>query len=643
MKFGKRDRKLGMDRQITRRDMLNGATAITATSLLPQMAFAGQIASSDTPPYYPPALMGMRGNHDGSFENAHLMGLEGNSDWGPIVEPEDGLYDLIIVGAGMSGLAAAHFYRKENPDARILILDNHDDFGGHAKRNEFTVGDKTLLGYGGSQTVQEPSDYSDVAKELLDDLNIELDQFYKAYDQKFFVRNGLRAGIFFDQETWGVNRSVPYDYGFFDGYIQLAPNDISAEDASAQMPISEAAQQEIIRLLTLEDDQIPEIQGEDEKWAYLDSLSYRDFITKHMGITEPEVFDLLQNLTTDFGLGIEAVTAAGAIFNSGLPGWEAAGLPPNGETEPYVHHFPDGNASIARLILRSMIPETVPGTSMSDILTATFDYSKLDMPDSAMRVRLNSTAVGVKHNGEADTADEVQVKYIKDGQAYRVRAKGCVLACNNSLIPYLCPDLPAAQREGLAYGERTPILYTSVAVSNWRAWKDMGIGSFVAPTSYHAHVTLDFPVSLGDYTHATDPDDPLIIHMERFPHVNNEGLTAREQYRAGRYELLSTPFETIERNVREQLGAMLGDAGFDPATDIQGITVNRWAHGYAFFYNSLFDQRYEDRNDERYPHVIGRKPFGRITIANSDSGARPLLDAAIDEGHRAVMELLNAS
>jgi len=642
MKLSKNDRTLGMDRSITRRDILNGATAMTATSLLPHMAFAEQVASSNAAPYYPPALTGMRGNHDGSFENAHMMGLEGNSEWGPVIEPQEEVYDVIVVGAGMSGLAAAHFYRKEKPDARILILDNHDDFGGHAKRNEFTVGGKTILGYGGSQTVQEPSDYSDVAKQLLDDLNIDLDQFYEAYDQEFFVRNNLRAGIFFDQPTWGVNRTVPYDYGFFDGYLQLAPNDLSAEEAAAQMPISEAAQKDIIRLLTLEEDQIPEIQGEEEKWTYLDSLSYRDFLTKHMGITEPEVFDLLQNLTTDFGLGIEAVTAAGAIFNSGLPGWEAAGLPPLGETEPYVHHFPDGNASIARMILRAMIPETVTGTTMSDILTAAFDYNKLDTADSNVRMRLNSTAVRVKHDGAADSAEEVHVTYIKDGQAYKVRGRGCVLACNNSLIPFLCAEMPEAQREALGYGERTPILYTSVAVSNWRAWKDMGIGSFVAPTSYHAHVTMDFPVSLGNYVHAANPDEPLIIHMERFPHVNNEGLTAREQYRAGRYELLSTPFETIERNVREQLGAMLGEAGFDPATDIQGITVNRWAHGYAFFYNSLFDERYEDRNDERYPHVIGRKPFGRITIANSDAAARPLLDSAIDEGHRAVMELLNA-
>jgi spermidine dehydrogenase len=128
--------------------------------------------------------------------------------------------------------------------------------------------------------------------------------------------------------------------------------------------------------------------------------------------------------------------------------------------------------------------------------------------------------------------------------------------------------------------------------------------------------------------------------MERFPHVNNEQLTNVEQFSRGRYELMSTSFETIERNVRVQLGGMLGDGGFDPATDIAGITVNRWAHGYARFYNPLFDSVYEDDNDERYPHMRARKPFGHIAIANSDAAASAMLEAAVEQGYRAVSELL---
>ena len=92
--------------------------------------------------------------------------------------------------------------------------------------------------------------------------------------------------------------------------------------------------------------------------------------------------------------------------------------------------------------------------------------------------------------------------------------------------------------------------------------------------------------------------------------------------------------------MRSQLAGMLGEGGFDPARDIAGITVNRWAHGYAYWYRSLYDYEYEDNNDPRYPHVIARKQYGRIAIANSDSAATAMMEAAIEQGHRAKTETL---
>ena len=153
-------------------------------------------------------------------------------------------------------------------------------------------------------------------------------------------------------------------------------------------------------------------------------------------------------------------------------------------------------------------------------------------------------------------------------------------------------------------------------------------------------ITTDFPVSIVDYSYGKEPEDPTTIHMERFPHVSGQGLTPRDQFRLGRYELLSTSFETIERSIREQLAGMLTKGGFDPARDIEAITVNRWAHGYAYFANPLFDPYYEDPDDERYPHVRGRKRFGRIAIANSDAAASAMLEAAVEQGHRAASELI---
>jgi spermidine dehydrogenase len=616
--------------------------ALAVGTLIPGRALAEEVLALEragaSAAGYPPALTGLRGSHVGSFETAHELAMKGRRDWGAVEEPDSDVYDLVVVGAGLSGLAAAHFHRKQNPKARILILDNHDDFGGHAKRNEFQAGGRTLIGYGGSQTLQEPLGYPDVVKGLLKDLGVDVKRFDTAYDQGFYKRNGLGAGIHFNREEWGVERLVPYDLGTFDNFLPLSPSPISAEQAVAQMPISEPAQREFLRLLVADRDGKPEIPAH-AKAQYLYSISYRDFLIEYLDIHEPEVFAVLQDLTADSGVGIEATPAIGALYYSGLPGWNATGLPDNEGIQSYIHHFPDGNASIARLLVRRMIPTVAPGKTMEDVVTARFDYSKLDEAKSPVRLRLNSTAVRVEHDGDPKSAKRVRITYVRGGRAYRVQARSCVLACYNMMIPHLCPELPKAQREALALQVKSPILYTSVALRNWQAWKKLGIGAAVSPGSYHINTMLDFPVSLGGYRFAKGPDDPIVVHMERFPHRPNMGMTPRDQFRLGRYELLSTPFETIERNIRSQLAGIASTGGFDPARDIAGITVNRWAHGYASWYNPLFDTVYEDREDERYPHMLARKRFGRIAIANSDAGASAMLETAVEQGYRAITEL----
>ena len=634
------DRDLGMDRPISRRDVLNGIGALAVGTMIPGRALADKVLAleraGEAAAGYPPALTGLRGSHVGSFEVAHQLALSGQTDWGPVEEPDSDVYDLVVVGGGISGLAAAHFHRKEHPKARILIIDNHDDFGGHAMRNEFQAGDRTLIGYGGSQTLQEPSGYGEAAKILLRDLGVDMKRFDSAYDRKFYSRNGLGPGIHFNREAWGVDRVVPFGLGTNDGYIDLAPSALSPKEAVAQMPISEAAKGELLRLLVTQEDQLSEIPA-DRKQDYLRSISYRDFLSKHMGIREPEVFAFFQDLMADSGVGIEAAPAMAAFSYTGLPGAAAAGVTISDEAEPYIHHFPDGNASIARLLVRQMIPAVAAGDTMDDIVKASFDYSKLDRDGASVRLRLRSTVVRVKHEGDPKSAKRVEISYVRGGRAYRVRARACVLACYNVVIPHLCPELPTSQREALALQVKRPILYTNVALRNWRAWKRLGIGAVISPGSYHINAMLDFPVSLGGYSFAKGPDDPVIVHMERFPHRNNEGLTPDEQHRLGRDELLSTSFETIERSIREQLGSMLSSAGFDPARDIEGITVNRWAHGYSKGSNPLFDDY--SRRDPAAPHRRARKPFGRIAIANSDAAARAMLESAVEEAYRAISEL----
>ncbi len=301
--------------------------------------------------------------------------------------------------------------------------------------------------------------------------------------------------------------------------------------------------------------------------------------------------------------------------------------------EPYIFHFPDGNASVARLLVRSLLPEAVPGSTMEDVVTAKVDYAKLDREGAATRIRLNSTAVHAVH-----TADEqaVDVTYVHGGTAHTVRAGRCILACYNSAIPYLCPELPEEQQRGLSYNVKVPLTYTKVQVRNWRAFADLGIRFVYYTNDFFKQVELDYPVSLGQYGFGASPDEPMVLHMCYVPYLAD--IKGPEQWREGRRMLLGTSFDTFERHVRDQLDAALASGGFDADRDIEAITVNRWPHGYSYSPDLVWEPDWPTEDSK--PWVIGRRLFGRIAIANSDAGASADTNAAITHGHRAVRELL---
>jgi spermidine dehydrogenase len=648
----RKDQALGMGANITRRDFLNGV-AITAgaTIVPPEMwaAVAPDFESQATPGYYPPALTGLRGNHAGSFETMHQ--LRDHAFWDNAPKPVDTgeSYDLVVVGGGISGLAAAHYFRKAAGErARILILDNHDDFGGHAKRNEFRAGGRTLLGFGGTYSIESPAPYSAVAKSLIEELGIDVPSYHKHVDQDLHRSLKLRPHIFFDKETFGTDKLVISALQTGSDESGLHREGDAAADLATflkEAPLLQKAKDDFLRLISEDKDYLPGLKSEEKK-VRLARISYAKYLTEMVGVSE-EIIKLLQAMPHPlFGVGIEAVAAQDA-WGLGAPGFSGLKLEPgpgkgmnrdairNDEAEQYFFHYPDGNATIARLLVRRMIPGAIPGTNATDVVLAKADYSKLDDSSSPVRIRLNSTVVKVSHKGDPASAKEVEVSYVTGKNLKTVRAANCVLACWHVVIPYLAPELPEAQKQALASAQKVPLLYNNVVIRNWHAFQKLGVDAIYAPGMYHTTTNLDLPVSIGGYECPKNPDEPVVVHMMKA--ACKPGRPARDQHKIGRIQLYTTTFETYERNIREQLARMLGPGGFDPQRDILEITVNRWPHGYSYEYNSLFDKFWLEGGEK--PCDVARRPFGRIAIANSDADAYAYTDCAIDQAYRAVTEL----
>jgi spermidine dehydrogenase len=402
--------------------------------------------------------------------------------------------------------------------------------------------------------------------------------------------------------------------------------------------VSAAAKEQLKRLFADEEDYLDGMDTA-ERRAVLESHSWREYLETFAGIGE-EVLTFIQKWPhAVWAIGADAMPAWLAWLE-GYPGF--AGMDfgyEDGYEDAENFYFPDGNSSIARLLVRKIVPDVAPGSGMEDIVTARFDYSRLDQAESPTRIRLSSTVVGLSHrNGELDA--DVDVTYVKDSSARTVTAKKVIWAGYHALLPHICPDLPKQQAAALGNSVRAVLVYTNVLIRNWRSLANLGVRRAYCPGSFFQAVSFNHPVSMGGYEYSESPDDPVVLLLQHIPLA--PGLPAAEQFREGRRALLETSFETFERNVRDQLGRLLGPGGFDPARDIAGITVNRWAHGYAFSKDAETGDvswwpeywKHQDR-----PWVDARQRVGNIAFAGTDASSNAMTESAIEEAHRAVHSL----
>lgn len=632
-----------LKKNITRRDFLNGiiwtgATIATTGWPLNVMSENTIIKNIDNiqADYYPPALIGLRGSHPGSFEAAHELAWTGKTDWGTVT-PDTTPYDLIIIGAGISGLSTANFYRQTiKKDARILILDNHDDFGGHAKRNEFNIDGKTYLSYGGSQSIAAPSKYSKVAKNLLADLGISLKVFETTYDKSFFTRHNLTQGIFFDSETYQhkalIHSCLPshwtgeyYAHSYLPG-LKVAPDFASILDKS---PLSEVQRTKVREIMTVSPKAKAYFSGKLGK-RKLYEKNYVQFLREVYDLTDPALIALLSMpLADDYACGGTSVLLWDAI-DGGL-----YGLPPasyfKGEFEEdhypdeYIYHFPDGNATIARLLVKKLIPHVAKFDTVAEAISSQFDYTQLDRDTNEVKIRLGSLAVHAD-NDEKGTV----VRYLKDNKVFEAHATHTVMAGWHMMAAYIIPTLPVKQKAAMRANIKMPLVYAQVALQQWEPLKRSGIGSAFCPGSYFQYVLTDFPVNIGDYQPRREPDSPMTIQMIRMPNpLLGEGKPA-DLFRAGRADLLATSFDVFEENIRKQLTQMYGELGFDADRDIAAITVNRWPHGYVYGHNEI---------EGKPAYKIASQAHGRITFANVDSASETYFNFGIDTAWRAIHEL----
>lgn len=618
---------------MTRRDFINGMAVAVVAGMTPLEI----LARDRKAPYYPPLWQNLVGSDDDSYFFAHALRDGEQYDFSALPIQEQ--YDLVVVGAGISGLSAACLFHDTHKGAKSLILDNHKDFGGHARRNEFATPYGQILTYGGSESLQSPKTlYSKKVVAFLASLNIDIDALAKCFNQDFYPDLGLSRGVFFSKKDFGASLLVSGDPRVvIDDSIKKERNNArSFAEFIGDFPMPKADRDALLELFTTPKDYLQGLSSK-QKRDYLAHTSYKQFLQERVKLS-PLALSFFDGVSDDFmALGIDMISCELAQ-ECALPGFAATNSANEVFEEPYIHHFPDGNASITRLMVKKLIPHIAAcGNTPEEVLLAQFDYSKLDLPKNMSRIRLQSTALDVRN-----VAGGVEIVYgsMQDKKLHKVFAKKVIMANYNAMIPYIVKELQDGQKSALSQCVKTSLIYTKVLLSQWECFTKLGIHDIYAPKSFYVNTKLDYPVDMGAYKHPRDPKKPICLHLIGSPlrlnptELDTTQLTARDLSRLTRHALLETPFSTLEQMTLSHLQEMLGGAGFKKS-DVLGITLNRWGHCYAYNYNSLFDTPKQSKATIK----AARKVCGNIAIANSDANWEAFLQDAIEQAMRALGDL----
>jgi spermidine dehydrogenase len=648
---------LGMDREISRRDFFDGVAVVAACAALGSLtrhtggAAAGHAAGSvalnarslGRATGSPSRSQGLQGDTPDAMSVSHA--LRDGRFWrhAGTPEPTGESYDLVVVGAGISGVTAAYTWTRRNPGTRVLILDNHDDVGGHARRNEFHPAGRSgpLIGHGGSRSLYAPSAWSQDGKDLLAGLGIEARGSAGHFDRGLYPGLRMRDGVFCDRETFGADKLVVLD-----------PERTTAEWA-AELPIAVQARKDLVMLFDDPPDWFPGLPDERKK-ERLAGLTYAQFL-RDVCRVHPDAVKFCQTMpNATWAYGSDALGAVDAWAGTdrftypGFAGLKLDGSKPSAYNSPRVtkkwaardadvYCFPEGNQALVRMMVGRMVPGFAGATSMDEITTTSFDYGTLDRPVNRVRLRLSSPVVLVRNDGPADTATTATVGYFDGDRVRTVRAGAVIMACWNTVIPYLVQDLPPEQREAMRQAVKMPLVCATAQLRDWHAFQEAGIWRARFTGAYWVTAELAPPVSVGSYRCPRSPGEPINVHLVHTPAT--PGMAPRDAAVAGRRALFGTPYGAMEYSVREQLTRLLGPWGFDPARDIEGLTVNRWGHGHAPEYARPWDAFYPDGP---FPADTARRRFGRIAIANSDSVPGADADAAVSAAYRAVRDIEDA-